>query len=346
MSHSPRDPLVTIVTPCLNPGDWLQRCIDSVRRQTYPNIEHIVVDGGSTDGTRELLSALEDIRWVSEPDAGQSNALNKGFAMARGDIVGWLNADDEFLPDAIEQVAGCFRDGSVAWSYGDCEMVYEDKKQLWVGPARVDPGSFDWKMPFAQQGWFFTKAAFEQVGPLDESFDLAMDFDLCIRLQMAGLRSCRVPRTLARFVIHSGSKTGQRNYAEFIREGARALLKAGRVIPYYAALGQSCAYASAIDGRVSRATLRTALQKEHSQLGAVESCDWTAVRAGALTAAAQIEAKSSRAPLAALRWLFDVAPWRFGLTRALLPNVIKTSLVRWGESSWAGPIVARMRKLL
>jgi GT2 family glycosyltransferase len=344
-STVPPDPLVSIVTPCLNPGRRLEGCIASVRGQTYPNIQHIIIDGGSTDGTRDLLSRLTDVQWVSEPDTGQANAINKGFRLAKGDVIAWLNADDEYLPHAIEKSVECFRDPQVAWSFGNCEMVYDDKEHTWVSPLRLEADSFDWKMPIPQQSWFMARWAWEEVGPLDESLDLAMDFDMCIRLQAAGLPSCRVPHTLARFIIHSESKTGQRNYSEFIREGARALLKAGREVPSYAALGQSCAHASVSGDRVPNEAVEARLLALFGELGDLSPSFSAAVRAGAYASAAQIESKSSATPLRALRWIARPAPWRFGLTRRLIPNVIETSLVRYLEASRARSLVARLRKL-
>src|SRR5205823_10324133 len=93
--------LVSIVTPSLDQAAYLREAIESVRAQTYVPVEHVVVDGGSTDSTLEILREYDGLRWVSEPDRGQSHALNKGFAMARGDVLGWLNADDAYEPDAV-----------------------------------------------------------------------------------------------------------------------------------------------------------------------------------------------------------------------------------------------------
>jgi glycosyltransferase involved in cell wall biosynthesis len=102
--------LVSIVTPSLNQARYLREAIDSVRAQTHSPIEHIVVDGGSTDGTPDILSEFQDLRWTSEPDRGQSHALNKGFALANGEILGWLNADDAYEPDAVAQAVAAIHD--------------------------------------------------------------------------------------------------------------------------------------------------------------------------------------------------------------------------------------------
>ena len=94
-------PLVSVVTPSLNQAAYIEEAILSVREQDYPRIEHIVVDGGSTDGTLEILRRHPHVVWSSEPDEGQADALNKGFARARGTVLGWLNADDRYLPGAV-----------------------------------------------------------------------------------------------------------------------------------------------------------------------------------------------------------------------------------------------------
>src|SRR4051812_47745101 len=109
--------LVTIVTPCLNPGDRLARCLDSVAAQTHRQVEHIVIDGGSTDGTVDLLRA-RGVRFVSEPDRGQTQAINKGFDLAQGEWLGWLNADDELTPTSIElALAALDRTPGAGWAY-------------------------------------------------------------------------------------------------------------------------------------------------------------------------------------------------------------------------------------
>jgi len=176
-------PLVSIVTPSLNQGRFLREAIESVRAQTYAPIEHVVVDGGSTDGTLELLREYDRLRWVSEPDEGQSQALNKGFAIARGQVFGWLNADDAYKPHAVAQAVAALDD--VGLVYADVTRVNDDG----VNPRRIRsrPRWDLWTELNDGNGIFspavfFTRAAYEAVGGLDEALHLTMDYDLWLRI--------------------------------------------------------------------------------------------------------------------------------------------------------------------
>ena len=98
---------ISIITASFNAAATIRDCLESVKGQTHGDVEHIVVDGGSTDGTIEILKSNPQLRWISEADTGQSHALNKGFAMARGEIIGWLNADDTYTPGAVSTAVDC-----------------------------------------------------------------------------------------------------------------------------------------------------------------------------------------------------------------------------------------------
>jgi glycosyltransferase involved in cell wall biosynthesis len=206
--------LVSIVTPSLNQARYLQEAIDSVRAQLYEPIEHIVVDGGSTDGTLELLSAYDGLQWISEPDRGQSHALNKGFARARGEIFGWLNADDAYEPHAVAE--GVTALDGVGLAYADVTRVNDDG----VNPRRIrSRPSWDlWTELNDGNGIFspavfFRREAFEAVGGLDESLHLAMDYDLWIRIGKR-FRARHVDAVWAVQRIHDDAKT-VRHYEEF-----------------------------------------------------------------------------------------------------------------------------------
>ena len=118
-------PLVSVVTPSLNQAAYIEEAILSVRKQDYPRIEHIVVDGGSTDGTLEILGRYRHLLWSSEPDEGQADALNKGFARARGTVLGWLNADDRYLPGAVSAAVAALAETGSALVHGGWRQVDE-----------------------------------------------------------------------------------------------------------------------------------------------------------------------------------------------------------------------------
>ena len=240
---------VSVVTPCLNPGERFARCLDSVAGQTYPNVEHVIVDGGSTDGTVELARS-RGLQVISEPDRGQADAVNKGFRLAQGDVLGWLNADDVLVPGAIEAVVAALRrKPSAGWVYGECEVRRDGARELPIRPpARIGKATLDCGSVLAQPGFFVTRWALDRVGGLDESFHLAMDFDLWLRLIDAEIGAARVPATLAVFELHEGSKSGSTPSSEFSFEEGLALLKSGRRRQAAFAFGRS----ALADGDVDR----------------------------------------------------------------------------------------------
>ena len=145
----------------------------------------MVVDGGSTDGSVDILGSAPGVRWISEPDGGQSQALNKAFALARGDILGWLNADDYYLPDAVERAVAVIRETGAALVYADVTRVNDDG----VDPRRIaSRRPFDlWRelnegCGIYSPSVFFTRPALDEAGGVDESLHLTMDYDLWLRI--------------------------------------------------------------------------------------------------------------------------------------------------------------------
>ncbi len=201
-------PLVSIVTPSLDQGRYLEETIRSVLDQDYPSIEHIVVDGGSTDETLEVLRRYEHVRWISERDRGQSHALNKGFALARGEVLGWLNADDVYLPGAISAAVQVLSHSGCALVHGGWSQIDENGAVL----REVQPIPFDYRLQLevrnavAQPGSLFTREAFESVGGLDEQLRYAMDYDLWLKIG-ARYDVRHVDRILAAYRLHPSSKT-------------------------------------------------------------------------------------------------------------------------------------------
>ena len=184
-------PKITVVTPVLNRARSIERTLASVRDQGYPNVEHVVVDGGSTDGTLEVLERAEGIRWVSEPDRGLSDAMNKGIGMATGDMIGWLNADDIYLPGALGSVAEAVaRKPDTLWATGQCRIVDGNGRQI-RRPVKAykDLLLRNYSFPlYLTQNFISAPATFvhrrghELVGLYDERFRISMDYDLFLRL--------------------------------------------------------------------------------------------------------------------------------------------------------------------
>jgi glycosyltransferase involved in cell wall biosynthesis len=180
-------PLVSIVTPSFNQASFLEETMRSVLEQDYPNIEYIVVDGGSTDGSVEIIRRYADrlAWWISEADRGQTDAINKGFTQANGEIFAWLNSDDIYLPGAIRQAVSYLENHPEAGMvYGDADLIDEQGNLIGKFPARQTSYRRLRRgyVHIPQQAAFFRASLWRQVGPLDPTFYFAMDYDLWVRL--------------------------------------------------------------------------------------------------------------------------------------------------------------------
>jgi glycosyltransferase involved in cell wall biosynthesis len=225
-------PLVSIITPSFNQAPFLEETIKSVLEQDYPHIEYIVIDGGSTDGSVEIIkkyaSPLENFRhsihaWVSEQDKGQTDAINKGFAQAKGDILAWINSDDTYNPKAVgEAVLYLMENPDVAMVYADCNFIDEQGRVIGKFASRQT----DYHrlrqgyVHIPQQTMFFRAAYWKELGPLDPSFYFAMDYDLWVRIAARAPIKYLPGRTWASFRIHASSKTNvndERGWKEMLR---------------------------------------------------------------------------------------------------------------------------------
>lgn len=203
--------LISIVTPSYNQARFLEATMRSVLEQDYPGIEYIIMDGGSTDGSVEIIKKYSDrlAWWVSEKDQGQTDAINKGFARAKGDILAWINSDDTYQPGALRAVAEYFAaHPEIGLVYGDANYIDEAGNISGRFPAaqtdyeRLRRGY----VHIPQQAAFFRADLWKKVGPLDPSFYFAMDYDLWVRLAAQGPIQY-VPQTWANFRIHGAGKT-------------------------------------------------------------------------------------------------------------------------------------------
>lgn len=204
-------PLVSIVTPSFNQAHYLEETIGSVLAQSYSRLEYIIVDGGSTDGSVEIIKKYANrlACWITEPDRGQTDAINKGFARAQGEILAWLNSDDTYLPHAVaEAVETLQAHPEAGMVYGDANLVDEAGQVIGRFPARQT----DYRrlrrgyVHIPQQAAFFRASLWREVGPLDPTFFFAMDYDLWVRLAKVSAL-LYTPRLWANFRLHSHGKT-------------------------------------------------------------------------------------------------------------------------------------------
>ncbi len=206
-------PLISVITPTLNQAQFIDETIQSVLKQNYENFEHIVLDGGSTDGTLEILKRYPHLRWISEKDKGQSDALNKGLRMARGEIIAWLNSDDYYARGAFYRIAGAFETNPAEKVLvGDCtsfihgsnkfnrhagrSLGFEDLIRFWDG----------W-IPPTQPSIFFKAELIKEFGDFDISLHRAMDYDFWLRISQKH-RFIYIPEVLSFYRLHPDSKGG------------------------------------------------------------------------------------------------------------------------------------------
>lgn len=205
---------ISIVTPCRNARDTVGAAIESVLAQRYPRLEHIVMDGASSDGTLEVLARYPHLRVVSEPDQGLYDALNQGIALARGELVGWLNADDMYADGALLAIAEAFRnDPGLEMVCGDAQVIEETG----AGWSAVHRHSFTRPEDFRRReirhggallnACLFSRALLERVGPFDASYRISGDKDYLLRLALDGPSSLNLARVTYIYRRHSGSMT-------------------------------------------------------------------------------------------------------------------------------------------
>ncbi len=223
-------PSITVVTPCLNARPTLPQALASVRAQDHPDVEHLVIDGGSKDGTLELLEDAPGVSFVSEPDRGLSHAVNKGIARARGDVIGWLNADDFYLPGALSRVARALADRpDTLWATGRCLIVDAEGREIRRGVTAYKDAllrRYSYGLLLTQNfvscpASFVRRQALARVGPREERRRYTKDEDLWLRLGRLG-DPVVLDERLAAFRMAEGSLSMANFERQFIEHAANA----------------------------------------------------------------------------------------------------------------------------
>lgn len=238
MKHNPK---ITIVTPTYNSEEYIEKCIQSIKGQSYKNYEHIIVDGGSSDKTLEIIKKYENtypMKWISEPDNGMYDAINKGFAMADGEIYAWINSDDFYFPWTLEVVAKTFEKKDIHWlsgipsntqKLGNIDVTYLLPNLPTVYNTKmIRKGVYDGRrMYFVQQeSCFWTKELWDKVGGIDSQYKLAGDYHLWKNFAKHA-KVFTINCNLASFRIHSNQKSGEikKYYDEIGKDTSNNLYK-------------------------------------------------------------------------------------------------------------------------
>jgi len=203
-------PMISIITPSYQQGEFIEATLQSVISQNYPSLEYIVIDGGSSDNSLAVIRSHESKinRWLSEPDHGQVDALNKGFRMAMGEIIGWINSDDVLVPDALARVGAFFAaHPDISLVFGDAIAIDRRGNPL----SLKKPGKFDirWLIrtdDIPQSSVFFRRDFFISIGYLDDRLHYALDYDLLIKAAL-NQDPVYLPALLSEFRIYPETKT-------------------------------------------------------------------------------------------------------------------------------------------
>jgi glycosyltransferase involved in cell wall biosynthesis len=235
---------LSVITPSLNQARYLRECLHSVRNaaaQAAPaEVEHIVIDGGSADGTLDILRTAPDLRWISEPDGGQAQAINKGLAMATGDILAYLCADDLYEPSALGRVLAVFASDETAdVVYADYYFLEGDSgRKRRKSAARFSPDKLRDRNPLGQPAVWWRRRIYEKFGGFDESLHYCMDHEYWLRLGPR-VRWHYLPEPLAVSRLHAGAKTSRQLNAMW-RETAHMLTRDGwRFKPWWDAFAMA-----------------------------------------------------------------------------------------------------------
>lgn len=221
---------ISIITITYNSAKTIQRALESVQSQTYQDIEHVIVDGASKDGTRELIEAYAkkhtNVRWISEPDKGIYNALNKGIHLATGDVIGFVHSDDIlYAPDSIAHIAEAFAQQDIQVVYGDLQYVREGKVTRRWRSNDFNPASlkYGWMCPHPTM--YVRREVYQQVGDYDEWFSISADYDMILRIFKSGFKTQYLPEVLVSMEVGGASNKNTRARLSKTQEDFIALRK-------------------------------------------------------------------------------------------------------------------------
>jgi glycosyltransferase involved in cell wall biosynthesis len=220
-------PKITVITPSFNQGEYLEATINSVLDQQYPDVEYMIIDGGSTDDSAAIIQQYSNhlAYWVSEKDKGQAHAINKGLLRASGEIITWINSDDQLLPGSLKRVAHIFNENP------DVDLIHG--KTILFGMTHTEivrgmessgkPYCYLAGMCFPQPSSFFTRRIVEKVGVLDEAFHYGMDYDFFLRIFLQGSFQ-ETDEVFSKYLLHDNSKT-IKVQAQFAQDWAKVYSK-------------------------------------------------------------------------------------------------------------------------
>lgn len=225
-------PRISIVTPSYNQAQFLERTINSVFDQNYPNLEYIIMDGGSTDGSVEIIEKYAEklTSWESQPDKGQSEAVAKGISRSTGDILAYLNSDDLLLPGALACIASLLDPGQAQWAVGWQKIIDDRDRVIARRPLFPFTVSDIWYNNYLvpQECTFFTRSMYQRIGGFDASYHYAMDMHAWMR--MASLsQPIRIEQYVGCFRVHSAQKTTRMDKYFAEADRARSELLSWRV---------------------------------------------------------------------------------------------------------------------
>jgi glycosyltransferase involved in cell wall biosynthesis len=215
-------PRISIIIPTLNQGQYIESAILSILRQDYQNLQLIIVDGASTDTTNNIISKYKSRidHFISEKDSGQTEAINKGLALADGDIITWLNSDDYYEPGIFKEIYPHFKEKEIGIVHGRARIFGENKKTKVIGPTMDLPAHLYLPyMRMPQPAMFLSRAAVRAAGQLNQSLHFAMDFELTAKVVLAGFKIKRIDTLIANYRFHQTSKSNLNH--KFLEEWTR-----------------------------------------------------------------------------------------------------------------------------